>query len=136
MECLWLGRNDKKLKEILEKCLTPSRIFGIHILTKQTKKEIYTMFRTIILSIAAVLSFSTVANAYEVNYNEAYRVVHNETAEVLSDISFEPQIEWVNGHPYVSMVEFDTEDRKYMNLYPYNEIILEPINPENIVWKR
>ena len=94
------------------------------------------MFRTIILSLAAVLSLSTVANAYEVNYNEAYRVVHNETAEVLSDISFEPQIEWVNGHPYVSMVEFDTEDRKYMNLYPYNEIILEPINPENIVWKR
>jgi hypothetical protein len=94
------------------------------------------MFRTIIFSIAAVLTMSSVANAYEVDYNKAYRVVHNETAEILSDISFEPQIEWVNGHPYVSMVEFDIEDRKCMNLYPYNEIILEPINSENIVWKR
>lgn len=94
------------------------------------------MFRTIILSIAAVLSLSSVANAHEVNYNEAYRVVHNETAKILSDVSFEPRIEWVNGHPYVSMVEFDVENRKTMNLYPYNEIILEPINHENIVWKR
>ena len=91
------------------------------------------MFRTIILSIAAVLTMSSVANAYEVNYNKAYRVVHNETAEILSDISFEPQIEWVNGFPYVSVKEFDREGRQYMNLYSYHEIFLYPINPKNII---
>ena len=94
------------------------------------------MFRTIILSIAAILTFSSTSYAYEVDYNKAYKVVHNQSGEILSDISFEPKIEWVDGHPYVSMVEFDTEDRKYMNLYSYHEIFLYPIDPKNIVWKK
>jgi hypothetical protein len=91
------------------------------------------MFRTIILSIAAVITMSSVANAYEVDYNKAYKVVHNNTGETLSDISFEPQIEWVNGFPYVSVKEFDREGRQHMNLYSYHEIFLYPIDPKNII---
>ena len=91
------------------------------------------MFRTIILSLAAVITMSSVANAYEVDYNKAYKVVHNNTGETLSDISFEPQIEWVNGFPYVSVKEFDREGRQHMNLYSYHEIFLYPIDPKNII---
>ena len=94
------------------------------------------MFRTIILSILAILTFATTSYAYEVDYNKAYKVVHNQSGEVLSDISFEPKIEWVDGHPYVSVVEFDEEDRKCMNLYSYHEIFLYPIDSKNIVWKK
>lgn len=91
------------------------------------------MFRTIILSIALVLGISSFAHANEVDITKAYKVVHNNTGETLSDISFEPQIELVNGFPYVSVKEFDREGRQYMNLYSYHEIFLYPINPKNII---
>ena len=93
------------------------------------------MFKTIIASAAIVLSIftATTASAYEVDVHKAYRVVDRNTGEILSDISFNPTIEWVNGFPYVSMVEFDVEDRAHRNLYDYPDIILEPINPENII---
>ena len=55
------------------------------------------MFRTIILSIALVLGLSSFASANDVDITKAYKVVHNNTGETLSDISFEPQIEWVNA---------------------------------------
>jgi hypothetical protein len=91
------------------------------------------MFRTIILSIATLLTFATVSYANEVDITKAYKVVNNNTGETLSDISFEPQIEWVNGFPYVSVKEFDREGRQYMNLYSYHEIFLYPIDPKNII---
>ena len=91
------------------------------------------MFRTIILSITAILTFATASYANEVDITKAYKVVHNNTGETLSDISFEPQIEWVNGFPYVSVKEFDREGRQHMNLYSYHEIFLYPIDPKNII---
>lgn len=94
------------------------------------------MFKTIIASAAIVLSVLTAstASAYEVDANKAYRVIDSNTGEILSDISFNPTIEWINGNPYVSMVEFDVEKRAHRSLYDYPEIILEPINPQNIIW--
>ena len=91
------------------------------------------MFRTIILSIAMILGFASISTANVVDYNKAYRVIHNRTTEVLSDISFEPKIEWVNGNPYVSMKEFDRMGRQHMELYSYHDIILEPIDAKNIM---
>lgn len=91
------------------------------------------MFRSIILSIALVLGFSSISFANEVDLTKAYRVVHNQSAEILSWISFEPVIEWVGGNPYVAMKEYDSEGRQHMNLYPYTEIFLEPIDPNTII---
>ena len=91
------------------------------------------MFKTIILSLASLCLFAAPAIANDVDYNKAYKVVHNNTGETLSDISFEPQIEWVNGFPYVSVKEFDREGRQHMNLYSYHEIFLYPIDPKNII---
>lgn len=93
------------------------------------------MFKSVILSLAAVLSIFTtsIASANEVDYNKAYRVVHNVSGEILSWVSFEPVIVWEGGHPYVSMKEFDSEERMHNNLYSYHEIILEPIPTENII---
>ena len=44
------------------------------------------MFKTIILSVVAVLSIFTasIASANEVDYNKAYRVVHNVSGEILA----------------------------------------------------
>lgn len=93
------------------------------------------MLKSVILSLAAVLSIFTTstASANEVDYHKAYRVVHNVSGEILSWISFEPVIVWEGGHPYVSMKEFDSEERMHNNLYNYHEIILEPIPAENII---
>ena len=93
------------------------------------------MFKSVIISLAAVLSIFTAstASANEVDYHKAYRVIHNVSGEILSWISFEPVIVWVGGHPYVSMKEFDSEERMHNNLYNYHEIILEPIPTENII---
>ena len=93
------------------------------------------MFKKFFITAALIAAcfVSTEAQAQDVDYNKAYRVYNWRTGELLSTISFEPEVVWINGNPYVSMKEFDCEDRMYNNLYDYNDIMLHPIDPKNII---
>lgn len=93
------------------------------------------MFRTIILSIAAVLSLNASASAceFDIDTTKAFRVINIHNSLVMSDISFDPELEWIDGHPYISMVELEEDGFPGVELYYYHDIILEPINPENII---
>ena len=93
------------------------------------------MFRTISLSIAAIFSLTATASAceMEVDVTKAYRVINRHTAATMSEISFEPQIEWINGHPYVTMLEFEG-DLMGVEVYSYHDIILAPINANNVIF--
>ena len=87
----------------------------------------------VVATLVASCFITNIANAQDVDYNKAYRVYNVNSGELLSTISFEPEIVWENGNPYVSMKAFDIEDRMHYELYDYHEIMLEPIDPKNII---